>query len=71
MTPSEHYFPTTANPGYPNTIKAQENDLKSNLTKMKDTFKEKINKSLNEIQETTIKHVEVFKEEMNKIQLNT
>lgn len=27
----EHKYPTTANPGYPNTTKEQGNDLKSNL----------------------------------------
>jgi hypothetical protein len=31
MTPSEHSYPTTASPVYPNIDKAQGNDLKSNL----------------------------------------
>jgi hypothetical protein len=34
MTPLEHSYPTTTSAGYPNTTKAQENDLKSNLIKM-------------------------------------
>ena len=51
MTP-----PTTASPGYPN-------DLKSNLLKMIETFKEEMNKSLKEIQENTIKQVK----KINKI----
>ena len=48
MTPSEDRF-TAANPGYPNTPEAQENELKSNFIKMIDGFKEKINKSGKEI----------------------
>ena len=41
-------------------------DLKSNLIKMIEAFKEEINKSLKEIQGNTIKQVEVFKKETNK-----
>jgi hypothetical protein len=41
---SEHSTPTTASPGYPNTCKKQNSDLKSHL-KMLD-FKEGINNSL-------------------------
>ena len=44
-----------ASPGYPNTHGTQENDLKSNLMKMIETFKEEMNKSLKEIQENMIK----------------
>jgi hypothetical protein len=55
VTPSEHSYPTTASPGYPNRPEAQENDLKSNLIKMIEAFKEEMNKSLKEIQENTIK----------------
>jgi hypothetical protein len=36
--------PTTASPGYPNT--SEEQDLKSHLMKMIETFKEETNKSL-------------------------
>jgi hypothetical protein len=39
ITPSEHSHPTTASPGYLNTIKAKENYLKFNLTKMIEAFK--------------------------------
>ena len=39
-----HSYPSTANLGYPNTTKAQENDLKSNLIKMIEAFKEETNK---------------------------
>ena len=67
MTPSEHSYPTTACPGYSNTTKTQENDLKSNLIKMIKAFKEEINKSLKEIWENKIKQINiVFKEETNK-----
>lgn len=67
MIPSEHKYPIIANPGYPNTTKEQGNDLKSNLVKMIEAFKEEMYKSFKEIQENTIKKkVEVFKEERNK-----
>jgi hypothetical protein len=33
MTTSEHSYSKTASPEYPNTMKEQENDLKSNLIK--------------------------------------
>jgi hypothetical protein len=42
-------YPTTASPGYPNTIKAQENSLKTSLIKMIEAFKREMNKSLKEI----------------------
>nr|AAL79523.1 age-related protein [Mus musculus] len=57
MIPSDHRYPSTANPGYPNTTRAQENDLKSNLIKMIETFREEANKSLKDIQENAIKMV--------------
>ena len=57
MIPSDHRYPFTDNPGYPNTTRAQENDLKSNLIKMIETFKEETNKSLKDIQENVIKMV--------------
>ena len=43
MAPAEPRYPTTATPGYPNTAKAQEDGLKSNLIKMMEAFKEEIN----------------------------
>jgi hypothetical protein len=63
MGPPEPSYGTTASPGYSNTAEAQENDLKSNLMKMIEAFKEKMNKSLEEINENTIKQVK----KMNKI----
>lgn len=42
ITPSEQRYLTTASPGYCNTTEAQENDLKPNLKKMIDDFKEEI-----------------------------
>jgi hypothetical protein len=36
-------LPTTASPGYPNTMEAQENHLKSNLIKMIEVVKEEMN----------------------------
>jgi hypothetical protein len=49
MTPSKHSYPTTASLRYPNTAEAQENDIKSNLIKMIEAFKDEINKPLKEI----------------------
>ena len=37
-----HRYPITASLGYSNTAEAQENDLKSNLIKMIEAFKEEI-----------------------------
>ena len=56
MVLTEPSYPATAIP------EVQKDDLKSNLIKMIDAFKEEINKFLEEIQEKTIKQVEVFKE---------
>lgn len=52
MTPSEHSFPTTASPEYPNKLKEQDSDLKFYLMKMKEDFKDDINKFLKEILKT-------------------
>ena len=41
MPHSEHSYTTTASPGYPNTVKPQENEHRSNLRKMIDDIKEK------------------------------
>jgi hypothetical protein len=49
MTPPEHSYHSTVSPGYPNTTKAQEKDLKYNLIKMIKTFKEEIDNSFKEI----------------------
>ena len=44
MKPSK--YTTRESPGYPNTTYAQENNLTSNLIRMIEAFKKKINKSL-------------------------
>ena len=62
MTLSEHRYSTSSSLGYPTVIKAEENDIKSSLIKMIEVFKEETNKSLKEIQESTIKH----EKEINK-----
>jgi hypothetical protein len=51
--PTEPSYPITASPGYFNTTEAQENDLKSNLVKMIESFEDEMNKSLKEIKENT------------------
>jgi 16S rRNA A1518/A1519 N6-dimethyltransferase RsmA/KsgA/DIM1 with predicted DNA glycosylase/AP lyase activity len=64
--PSEPSTPITLSPGYPNTPKKQDSDLKSYLMKLVEDFKKKINNSLKEIQENTAKKVEGLKEEAQK-----
>jgi hypothetical protein len=64
-SPSVHRT-TTTYPGYPNTTKAQEDNLKFKLIKMIEAYNEEMNKSLKEIQEKTNRQVEAFKEETNK-----
>jgi chromosome segregation ATPase len=72
---SEPSMPTTVSPGYPNTPKKQDSDLKSYLMMLVEDFKKGINNSLREIQENTAKQVEVLKEEtqksLNELQENT
>ena len=58
MASPETSYPATASPGYPNIAKVQD-DLKSNLIKMIEAYREEIYKSL---KENTIKPVK----EMNK-----
>jgi hypothetical protein len=48
-------MPTTMSPGYPNTLKKQDADLKSCLMIVIEDFKKGINNSLKEIQENTAK----------------
>jgi hypothetical protein len=52
-------------PGYPNTLKKQDSDLKLYLMMLVEDFKKGINNSLEEIQKTA-KQVEVLKEETQK-----
>jgi hypothetical protein len=61
LIPLEHSYCTTASPGYPNAMETQENGLKSNLIKMIEAFKKKMNKPLQEIQENTIKRYRFLK----------
>jgi hypothetical protein len=58
---SEHSMPTTTSPGYPNTSRKQDSDLKSFLMMLVEDFKKGINISLKEIQENTAKQVEALK----------
>ena len=63
---SELSMPTTVSPGYLNTPKKQDSDLKSYFMMLVENIKKDIN-SLKELQENTAKEVEVLKE----IQENT
>jgi hypothetical protein len=57
LTLSEHSYPTTARSLYSNKKEVHENDLKPNVIRMTEAFKKKMNKSLKEIKEITIKQV--------------
>ena len=46
MEPPKPSYSITANPGYSNKHEVQEDDLKSNLIKMIEVFKEEMNKPL-------------------------
>jgi hypothetical protein len=59
---SEPSTPTSASPGYPNTPKMQDSDLKSYLLIMVEDIKKDFNNPLKEIQENTAKEVGVLKE---------
>ena len=59
---SEPSMPTTGSPGYPNTPKKQDSDLKSYLMMLIEDFKKGINNSVKEIQQNTATQVEVLKE---------
>jgi hypothetical protein len=65
LAPSQHSS-ITASPGYPNTPKNQDGDLKSYLMKIIESFKNGTNSSLKAIQENTHKQVDALKEETNK-----
>jgi cell shape-determining protein MreC len=57
--------PTTGSPGYPNTPKKQDTNIKSYLIMVVEDFKKSINNSLKEIQNTA-KQIEALKEEAQK-----
>jgi hypothetical protein len=59
---SEHSTPTSPSPGYPNTPKKLDPDLKAYLMMMVKDIKKVFNNSLNEIQENTAKELQVLKE---------
>ena len=67
LASSETSTPTTASPGYTNTPKKQDLDLKSYLMMLVENLKKGINNSLKEIQTNTAKEVETLKEETQKI----
>jgi hypothetical protein len=54
---SEPSTPTSTSPGYLNTPKNQDSELKSYLMMLVEDFKKGINNSLKEIQENTTKQV--------------
>ena len=72
LASSEPSSPTTARPGYTNTLKKQGLDLKSQVI---EDFEKDINNTCKEIHEPTNKHLEVLKKDINEslkeIQENT
>ena len=62
---------TTASPGYSNTVNAQENDFKFNLTKVMESFKVEMNKFLKEIQENTTKLVKEMNQTIQDLKTET
>jgi hypothetical protein len=66
LASSEPRTPTSASPGYPNTLEKQDSDLNSYLMMLIEDFKKDINNSLKEIHENTGKWIEALKEEMPK-----
>jgi hypothetical protein len=63
LASSEPSSPTTASPGYHNTLEKQDLDLKLHLMMLIEDFKKDINDSLKEIRENIGKQVEALKEE--------
>ena len=65
MAPTEQSCSTTARPGYPNSTKAQGNDLKSHLKKITDAFKDETNKPFKKYKKTQLnklrKRMKLFK----------
>ena len=57
---SEPKIPTSASPGYPNTPKKQDSDLKRYLMMLVEDFKKGIYNSLKEIQKNTAKEEEAL-----------
>jgi DNA anti-recombination protein RmuC len=57
---------TSASPGYTNTPKKRDSDLKSYLMMLVEDIKKGINNSIKEIQENSAKEVETLKEETQK-----
>ena len=66
MVTSEPSSPTTASPGYPNTLEKQDLDLKLYLMMLLEDFKKDLNNSLKEIQENISQQVKALKEETQK-----
>jgi hypothetical protein len=57
---SEPSTPTTTSTGYPNTHEKQDNDLKSDLMKVIEAFREDIKKPHKEIEENIGKEVKAL-----------
>jgi predicted nucleic acid-binding Zn-ribbon protein len=66
LASSEHSTPTTASPGYPNTLEKQDLYLKFYLMMLIEDFKKDITNFLKGIKENTGKKVEALKEEAQK-----
>jgi hypothetical protein len=67
LASSKPCTPTSERPGYPNTPKKQDSDLKSYLMMLVEDFMKDIKNSLKDLQENTGKQVENLKEETQKV----
>ena len=64
---SEDSTPTSASPGYPNTPKKQDSDLKSYLMMRVEDIKKGIYNTLKEVWENSAKEVEALKKGSTKV----
>jgi hypothetical protein len=67
LIPTEPSFPNTTSPGHTNTPEKQDAGLKFYLMNVTMAFKEDINNSLKEIQESTGKQVDTLKEKTKSL----
>jgi hypothetical protein len=67
LASSEPSTPTTVSPGYLNTLKEQDFDLKSYFMMLVQDFKKNMNNSLKEIHENTAKEEEALKKEKKSL----
>ena len=70
MASSKPCTPNTESPGYSNTPKKQDSDLKSYLLMLVEDFKKDMSNSPKKIQEKTANYVEAFKRKHKSLSKN-